>query len=109
MSDSLREDERRSLGCQCWRLNGVWHHIPDCRVPAVERILAARAQPEGTERVEWNRLDETGEPTVSEGGWRGYNAKNYGRQMVAEHGGTLVRRTVTEFAPIVGEWEPVDG
>lgn len=43
----LSEEERRSLGCQCTRLDDVWHHGRHCPVPAVERILAARtAQPE---------------------------------------------------------------
>lgn len=44
-SAALSEDERRSLGCQCWRLDDVWQHGRGCPVPAVEAIIARRSAP----------------------------------------------------------------
>lgn len=46
----LTEAERRSLGCQCWRLDGKWQHVRGCPAPAVEAILSDRLAAVGAER-----------------------------------------------------------
>lgn len=50
--DELSEDERRSIGCDCWRLGDVWQHKRGCMAPQVEAILSRRqAQPDEAVRA----------------------------------------------------------
>lgn len=64
-SAALTDDERRSLGCTCTRLDDAWHHQRACPVPAVERILTGRLEAVRTFHTDWGfhpegQLDELG-------------------------------------------------
>lgn len=70
---------------------------------------AVRAQPEGSERVEWGVRTRAGRVLSSSGDpWSSLAdlREAFGSDM--EITAPLVTRTVTEFAPVVGEWTEVD-
>lgn len=70
------------------------------------RILAARAQPEGVERVEWGVRDTDGPLAGHVSRW---GTREAAERWVGINGpGVVLRRTVTEFAPVVGEWRSVE-
>lgn len=55
----LTQEERRSLGCTCWKMDGEWHHVFGCPTPTVERIIAARVAEAGARALE-EAADEIG-------------------------------------------------
>lgn len=74
-------------------------------IAAVERIvadrLAAVQMPEATERVEWGVRQHGGRQHAM---YDEEQARSHARR---SPGRSLIRRTVTEYAPRVGEWEIV--
>ena len=72
----------------------------DAARATAKRILAARtAQPEGTERVEWSTWIAREQ--------RGYDDRADAQRRAERDGSAVVRRTVTEYAPVIGPWEVV--
>lgn len=110
----LTQDERRSLGCDCWQIDGVWQHKRGCRVPAVEAILRDRL-PEATTVTEWGVRYEDG--TVVSAGWMNGPSEAFARAAFTNQTKMLPRphgepervmaRQRTTYAPHVGPWEQV--
>jgi hypothetical protein len=111
----LTQDQRRSLGCDCWRLDGEWHHKPKCPVPTVEAILRNRL-PEATTVTEWGVRYGDGECEHA-----GQNVAEVEQFIASLRNGiqerhyeaddyepmTVVRRTVTRYTDHYGPWEQV--
>lgn len=94
----LTQDERRSLGCDCWRLDGEWHHKPKCPVPTVEAILRDRL-PEATTVTEWGVRDREGD----HGPWTERQARQ--DRALGTAPAVVIHRPHTTYADHYGPWE----